>query len=217
MKAMRRIRSVFFILIGTLLLASSCTKNNENTIVLIGEEFYIDDILTVIPDTLKPAFDAVFGSIPQGAVPPKIEGSCVVDTKQRVYSNVSTWPLSVVEPNVYLRFSWQHNGVAQMDLNEATEQYTDTVFVMGNHRDFTVYYIENKSYKVPFGGQNYHVKVKRGIIMTGNVGANGYGNFKIASIIMEAEDDSNGLLNQYEPGSFFIYRDGDGVAEYFDW
>ena len=216
MKDKRRIRSVFFILFGMLLM-SSCTKNDENTIVLIGEEFYIDDILTVIPDTLKPTFDAIFGSIPQGAVPPKIEGSCVVDTKQRVYSNVSNWPLSVVEPNVYLRFSWQHNGVAQMDLNEATEQYTDTVFVMGNHREFTVYYVENKSYKMPFDGHNYHVKVKRGIIMTGNVGARGYGNFKIASIIMEAEDDSNGLLNQYAPGSFFIYKDGDEVAEYFDW
>ena len=215
-KVKRNIRSLFFILVGALLL-SSCTKNDDNTIVLIGEEFYIDDILTVIPDTLKPAFDAVFGDIPQGAVPPKIEGSCVVDTKERVYSNVSTWPLSVLEPNVYLRFSWQHNGVAQMDLNEATEQYTDTVFVMGNHHDFTVYYVENKAYKVPFNGHNYHVKVKRGIIMTGTVGVTGYGNFKIASVIMEADDDSNGILSQYAPGSFFIYKDGDGVAEYLDW
>ena len=212
----RRIRSIFFILVGALLL-SSCTKNDENTIVLIGEELYIDDILTVIPDTLRPSFDAVFGSIPQGPVPPRIEGSCVVDTKQRVYSNVSNWPLSVVEPNVYLRFSWQHNGVARMDLNEATEQYTDTVFVMGNHREFTVYYVEDKAYKVPLNGQNYHVKVKRGIIMTGIVRANGYDNFKIASIIMKAEDDSHGLLTQYEPGSFFIYKDGDGLAEYLDW
>ena len=53
--------------------------------------------------------------------------------------------------------------------------------------------------------------------MTGTVGLLGLSNFKIASVIMEAEDDSNGMLGQYEPGSFFIYRDGNGLAENFEW
>lgn len=216
MKDKRRIGLIVFVLLGAFLL-SSCTKNDDTTIVLIGEERYIDDILTVIPDTLKPVFDGVFGTIPEGPVPPKIEGSYVVDPKQRVSTNVEAWPLTVIEPNVYLKFSEQHNGVAIMDLNEATEQLTDTVFVMGHNEDFTVYFVENKSYDVPFGEQSFHVRVKRGIIMKGTTSSNGLSNFKIASIIMEAEDNSNGVLSQYAPGSFFVYRDGNGLAESFEW
>ena len=215
MKRITKIGALALIFFGTMF--ASCTKNDENTIVLIGEERYIDDILTVIPDTLKPMFDVVFGSIPQGPVPPKIEGSFVVDPKQRVSSNVSVWPLTVIEPNLYLRFSDQHNGVVAMDLNEATEQLTDTVFVMGHNKDFTVYFVEDKSYDVPFNEQSFHVRVKRGVIMKGTMNDYGMANFSIASIIMEAEDDSGGLLGQYAPGSFFVYRDGNGLAEYLDW
>ena len=215
MKRITKIGALALIFFGTMF--ASCTKNDENTIVLIGEERYIDDILTVIPDTLKPMFDVVFGSIPQGPVPPKIEGSFVVDPKQRVSSNVSVWPLTVIEPNLYLKFSDQHNGVVAMDLNEATEQLTDTVFVMGHNKDFTVYFVEDKSYDVPFNEQSFHVRVKRGVIMKGTMNDYGMANFSIASIIMEAEDDSGGLLGQYAPGSFFVYRDGNGLAEYLDW
>ena len=215
MKRITKIGALALIFFG--MMFASCTKNDENTIVLIGEERYIDDILTVIPDTLKPMFDVVFGSIPQGPVPPKIEGSFVVDPKQRVSSNVSVWPLTVIEPNLYLKFSDQHNGVVAMDLNEATEQLTDTVFVMGHNKDFTVYFVEDKSYDVPFNEQSFHVRVKRGVIMKGTMNDYGMANFSIASIIMEAEDDSGGLLGQYAPGSFFVYRDGNGLAEYLDW
>ena len=215
MKSIVKLVSLAFVLFG--MLFASCTKNDDSTIVLIGEERYIDDILTVIPDTLKPTFDAVFGSIPTGLVPPKIEGSYVVDPKQRVSTNVDNWPLTVIEPNVYLKFSDQHNGVVALDLNEATEQLTDTVFVMGHHKDFTVYFIENKAYDVPFNGQSFHVNVKRGVIMKGTVTSNGLSNFRIASIIMEANDDSQGALTQYAPGSYFLYKDGNGLAENFDW
>lgn len=215
MKSIVKYVSLAFVLFG--MLFASCTKNDDSTIVLIGEERYIDDILTVIPDTLKPTFDAIFGNIPEGPVPPKIEGSYVVDPKQRVNTNVDYWPLSVIEPNVYLKFSEQHNGVVTMDLNEATEQLTDTVFVQGSHRDFAVYFVENKAYDVPFNGQSFHVRVKRGVIMKGTVTSNGFSNFKIASIIMEAEDNSNGILSQYAPGSYFLYKDGDGLAEYLEW
>lgn len=215
MKSIVKLMGLALVLFG--MMFASCTKNDETTIVLIGEELYIDDILTVIPDTLKPAFDAVFGTIPEGPVPPKIEGSYVVDPKQRVSTNVDIWPLTVVEPNVYLKFSEQHNGVVTMDLNEATEQMTDTVFVMGHNNDFTIYFVEDKSYDVPFGEQSFHVRVKRGIIMKGAVASNGLSDFKIASIIMEAEDDSHGVIGQYAPGSFFVYRDGNGLAENFEW
>ena len=210
------ILSLLALMMGGFLL-TSCTKNDENTIVVIGTEYYIDDILTVIPDSLQTQFRAAFGEIPQGAVPPKIEGSYVVDPKARVGSNVADWPLQVTEPNTYLRFEKQHNGIAVMDLAEATEQATDTVFVMGNGNKFTVYFIEDKSYQLPVNGQTFQVWMKRGIVMRGQMTNEGIADFRLASIIMRAEDNSNGMLSQYAPGSYFIYKDGDGKAENFEW
>jgi hypothetical protein len=196
-----------------------CTKNGENTIVLIGTEYYIDDILSVIPDSLQTSFSADFGSIPEGPVPPKIDGSYVVAPKLRVSSNLTEyeWPLQTVEPNMYMRFANQHNGIVKMDLNEATETVTDTVFVCGNGSAFAVYFIENKSYEIELGGQTYHAKVKRGIVMKGQVIEDGLKDFRYATIIMKSEDDSNGLIAQYPQGSYFIYKDGDGLAKREVW
>ena len=208
---------VFGLLMAGGLAMSSCTKNDDSTIVLIGTEYYIDDILSVIPDTLQTRFFAEFGSIAEGPVPPKIEGSYVMSPKQRVNSNVTGWPLQTIEPNMYLRFDKQHNGIVEMDLNEATETMTDTVFVCGNDNAFTVYFIENKAYEIEINNQTYHARMKRGIVMKGKVVADGLSDFRYATVIMETEDDSNGLIAQYDKGSYFIYKDGDGIAKHEDW
>lgn len=199
------------------LMFSSCTKNDENTIVLIGTEYYVDDILSVIPDTLQTRFFADFGTIHEGPIPPKIEGSYVVDPKQRVASNMPNWALQSVEPNVYLRFSGQHNGIVKMDLNEATETITDTVFIYGQGNNFTVYFIENKSFGIDIGNVTYHVTMQRGILMKGQVTDTGLKDFRMATIVMKTEDDSNGLIEQYPNGSYFIYKDGNSNAERHDW
>ena len=216
MKTNRIILSLWLLVAGGVAL-TSCTKNDTTTISLIGTEYYIDDILSVIPDSLETKFLSDFGSIPDGPVPPKIEGSYMMNPKQRVSSNVEEWPLQAVEPNVYLRFSKQHNGIVTMDLNEATETMTDTVFVCGNGSAFTVYFIENKAYEVQVDNHTYHVRMKRGIVMKGAVSDRGLSNFRYATIIMETEDDSGGLIGQYENGSYFIYKDGDGTAENQEW
>ena len=212
-------KKLFFglcLLVACGLALSSCTKNDDNTMVLIGTEYYVDDILSVIPDTLQTRFFAEFGSIPTGPVPPKIEGSYVMNPKQRVTSNVDGWPI-IVEPDMYMRFSTQHNGIAVMELNEATDNVTDTVFVCGNGNAFTVYFIENKNYDLEMGAATYHVKMKRGVVMKGQMAADGIADFRYATIIMHAEDDSNGLIEQYEKGSYFIYKDGNGKASNHDW
>ena len=216
MRKKKIILGLWLLLAGGLVL-TSCTKNDESTIVLIGTEYYIHDILSVIPDSLQTRFLSEFGTIPNGPVPPKIEGSYVMDPKQRLSSNVEGWPLDATEPNVYLRFSKQHNGIVAMDLNEATETFTDTVFVCGNGRAFAVYFIENKAYDVVVNHHNYHARMKRGVVMKGEVVEGGLSNFRYATIIMETEDDSNGLIEQYPNGSYFIYKDGDGKAVSQEW
>ena len=205
-----------FFVAGSMLL-HSCTKNDDNTIALIGTEYYVDDILSVIPDSLQTQFLAEFGSIPSGYVPPKIEGSYVMDPKLRVSSNVEVWPLQIQEPNMYFRFSSQQNGLIEMTLNESIETVTDTVFVCGSDNAFAVYVIEEKAYEIVINNQTYHARMKRGVIMKGQVVADGLKDFRYATIIMETEDDSNGQIGQYGNGSYFIYRDGDGIAKNQDW
>ena len=61
MKIKQIILSLGLLVAGGMML-SSCTKNDENTIALIGTESYIDDILSVIPDSLQTRFFAEFGS-----------------------------------------------------------------------------------------------------------------------------------------------------------
>ena len=192
------ILGLWLLLAGGLVL-TSCTKNDESTIVLIGTEYYIDDIVSVIPDSLQSKFFTAFGSIPEGPVPPKVEGSFVMSPKQRVASNVESWPMQTVEPNVYMRFSGQHNGIVAMDLNEATETFTDTVFVCGSGNAFAVYFIENKAYEMEVNNHD------------------GLLNFRYATIVLDTEDDSGGLIEQYAKGSYFIYKDGDGKAARQDW
>ena len=216
MKKKSIIMGLSLLLAGGLAL-SSCTENEESTIVPIGTEYYIDDILSVIPDSLETRFLADFGSIPEGPVPPKIEGSYKVHTKARVGSNVAGWPLQAVEPDMFMRFSTQHNELVTLNLNEATENFTDTVFVCGNGSNFAVYFIENKAYDIEMNTVSYHVNMKRGVIMKGKMAADGIADFRYATIIMETSDNSHGLIEQYPNGSYFIYKDGDGKAESFDW
>ena len=216
MKTKRIILGFWFLVAGCMVLCS-CTKNDDNTIALIGTEYYIEDILSVVPESVQTQFFAEFGSIPEGPVPPKIEGSYVMGPKQRVKSNVEGWPLQTVEPNLYMRFSDQHNGIAKMDLSEATETLTDTVFVCGNGNAFAIYFIEDKQYEISLNDQTYHARVQRGIIMKGQVAVEGLSDFRYATIIMHSEDDSNGLISQYPNGSYFIYKDGDGMANKEDW
>lgn len=200
------------------LLFAHCTKNDVTTIIPVGTESYINDIFSVIPDSTLHAFESGFGSVPQGYIPANIDGDYTMAPKQRVASNVAGWPLDSIdpEPNVSLRFSEQHNGVVRVDLAEASEQTTDTAFVMGTDNAFTVYFVENKNYEVPFAGTAFHVSMKRGVILKGNVEAEGIRNLYFAVVIMDVSDDSNGLIPQFEPGSYFIYKDGDGIASRLD-
>ncbi len=205
----KTIKWVFGLLAASGLMMASCTKNDETTIVPIGTEYYIDDILSVIPEAMQSQFFAVFGDIPTGAIPPKVEGSFVVDPKLRVGSNMENWPVNVVEPNVYLKFAEQHNGIAKMDLNETTETVTDTVFVCGSGDRFAVYFVEDKDYEVGW--------MRRAVVMKGKMTADGISDFRYATIVMETEDHSGGQYGLYPVGTYFIYKDGDGLAGNLDW
>lgn len=199
------------VLLTGVLWLSSCTKNDTGTIVAMGAEYYIDDILDVVSDS---AFWADFGDVNRGGVPPKIEGKYLVSPKLRIATNLAGVPINIVEPDAKVGFTQQHNGIVVMDLEDnSTETMTDTVFVMGSGNDFTAYVIEEKTYEVPVGNVSYRVRLKRGIVMTGTMVDEGIARFRLATIIMEAEDDSHGVLVQNPPGAYHIYKDNDELAQ----
>jgi len=197
---------VALLLLWLLMLLFACTKNDTSTLILLGTESYVENILNAIPDTLRETFNQQFGEIPQGYVPPKIEGDYVVAPKQRCYSSLSDWPLNVVEPNMWLHFTNQHNRVVEIHLAEALDMFTDTVYITGYNNFFTVYYQEYKSLVM----DGHDAMMKRGVIIKGEMCDDGIKNLYFANVIMEVEGDVNNELA--EPGQFYIYRDGDGLA-----
>ena len=174
---------------------------------MLGTESYVETIIDAIPESLQTVFEQQFGEIPHGYVPPKIEGNFIVAPKQRCYSNIAYWPIDVTEPNMSMHFTNQHNSVVEINLVEATETFTDTVYVIGHDNLFTVYYQETK--QIPINGN--HAEMKRGIIIKGKMCDEGIKDLYFANIIMEVTGDINGVLAQ--EGQFFIYKDGDGLAQ----
>lgn len=203
---MKRVVFAFGLLLFGVIMQTSCTKNDEYTIVPIGDEHYIVDIDSLFSNTsiFTQRFWNDFGDIRQyGYIPPKIEGSYVVNPKDRMCSNVSAnlWPLTVKEPNMYLRFEKQHNELVTLDWNEIGEIATDTVFVRGNGKDFAIYYIENQI--TPYNS------IKSAYIMRGRITDEGIADFRYATIILDA------LVTDViiDIGHYFIYKDGDGIAQ----
>lgn len=203
---MNHLKHIAVLLLSLTLLFFACTKNDTSTLILLGTEYYVEDLLNTIPDTLRDTFEQRFGEIPQGYVPPKIEGNFVVAPKERCYSNVTNWPLSVVEPNMSLHFTNQHNRVVEINLIEALDMFTDTVYITGHDNFFAVYYKEYKSIVI----DGDEAIIERGVIIKGEMSDEGIKNLYFANIIMNAYGNVSDDL--VEPGQFFIYRDGDSLA-----
>lgn len=201
------------IILGSLfsLLLLSCTKNDDTTVILLGEEAYIEKITDVIPDTLQHVFEEYFGTIPSGYIPPNVEGEYIISPKQRIFSNVpeDNWPLDIIEPDINITMSRQHNRECILQLKEATETLTDTVYITGYDNLFTVYYTEEKTLQ----HSGYEHYITRNVIFKGEMTDYGIKNLKIASIIVNADDNSHGNMIQYKRGDFFLYEDGDNLSE----
>lgn len=197
----------FLLMMTSSIILSSCIKeNNGETIALIGDEYYIRDILKVIPDSLQNKFEALL-DMPQGAVPDSLGDSCSYVVSPNMLVSTNLWNMSspIAQPDVYMRFSKQHNGIVVMELAETTMQKTDTAYVMGNNNDFTVYYIEEKTLDLG-------ITVKRGVIMCGKLTSNGLSDFRMVFVVLEAEGEQ-----APRPGSYYYYEDRDGLAERCEW
>lgn len=202
---------IFIISLLFSLLTYSCTTNDDTTVILLGEELYIQELTDVIPDSLLNVFEEHFGIIPAGYIPPNVEGEFVISPKQRVFSNISEseWPLDIVEPDISMILSRQHNRECILQLSEGNATLTDTVYITGIDNLFAVYYTEEKV--LQHSGYEHHVT--RNVIFKGEITDSGIENLNIASIIVDVKDNSDGNMIQYKKGDFFLYKDGDGLSE----
>lgn len=191
-------------------LMTGCVKDGEETIVYLGYEDYILPIESVIPQELLDVFSDSIGEIYRGHIPPNVEGSFIVSPKQRVLSNnLLSWPLEVVEPDMTLQISDQHNGViVSLDCAEATATPTDSVYIMGHDNYFTIYFREIKTFES--GG--FETRITRGMMIVGEICPEGIKNLKYADIIISIDDNSDGLIVQYPAGQYFVYKDGNGLS-----
>lgn len=206
-------------------LSSSCTKEGSDgkTFVPIGEEYFdVEELFSEV----KPSFDSVrnkMGVVDQqnatpscyeDLIPPKLDGSYVMNQTMLVESNMENTQTPASMPDVTMSFTGQHNSMAAIEFTESSiTQKTDPVYIIGNDNGFTAYFIENKEYDQAYNGQTYHVKIKRGIIMCGSVTGAGLSGVRYASVILNWDNDPAVGLPQFEPGTYFIYEEGDGLAE----
>ena len=196
----------FFAIFGM----NSCLKEGTETIVYLGYENYIPQIEEVIPQELLKFYEDSIGEVPRGFIPPDVEGSFVINPKTRVLSNnLVSWPLEVIEPNMTISISNQHNGIiVNFDCSEATMTPTDSVYIMGHDKYFTIYFREVKE----FVDEGFTTTITRAMILTGEIYQEGIRNLRYADMIIDVYDDSNGLIVQYPPGQYFIYKDGDELS-----
>lgn len=229
---LKRIVFCFGLLVTFGILLGSCTKESSNgqTIVPIGEEYFdVEELFSevkpsfetvrekmgicyIIQDTIPPYFRDSIPEKYKDSIPPKIEGKYVMNSPVLVASSIENMSTDMSEAQ--LSFDCQHNGILHIEFTESSiQQKTDSVYLIGNKNGFTAYFIENTEYDAPpYQGQVFHVKRKRGIIMCGSVTPEGLSDFYFASIIIEMKDDSQGILPQYAPGTYVIYKEGDGLA-----
>lgn len=135
------------------LLLSGCLKESAETLILMGKEDYVKPIGDVIPDTLVRFLNSLELALPEGNIPPDIQGEYVF--KPRVLLASNTGPVPVFSEVVRFRFGGdldaghgiyqdQHNRVVSFDYQEDALglMHEDTVYLMGSGNSFTAYFTQ---------------------------------------------------------------------------
>ena len=191
------------VLVITASLLLSCTKNDESTIVLIGTEKYIPEISSIIPSQLIQNV----GTIYRGTYPPDIEGEYLASPYILTKSTVSYDIVGEVRDDRFIKFDHQHNGICTYDSKQSTEiAHCDTVYIMGDGSNFTVYFLENRT------DATNNTKSKTAVVMTGQVSGSGISNFKYGWMLLETNDPNTVPVN-----SIRVFTDKDNLASRSNW
>lgn len=188
-----------------------CQKDDTTgeTIILLGEETYVEPLKNFVPDSLYTLFDTLFVTHRDhshtGYIPPNIEGVYVLDPKIICYSNYND---TIHSHEMYFEITKQHNRIACINLMDGGSVVTDSVFIMGNDQYFTLYYTEYKT----MPNANTYPYLIRNVFLAGKKTDEGIHDLLYGNIIIGVPTIQNPFFDNFVPGNYFIYTDPDGLA-----
>ena len=212
MTIIRKTVIILAIAVNIVLAMAQCKKESTagDSVMLLGTEKYVKKLTEIIPEEWQNDFFTYYGEIPQGYIPPNIEGEYTISPKQFVHSNFVDL---FGDLDMYLKVTDQHNRVATVEFHEGENLHTDTAYIMGSKQNFSLYFEEKRT--LDFYGNL--TSVKRVVLITGEKAQEGIKNLRFGSIILEASEEVNPFFGTFVPGWFFIYKDLDGLAENCHW
>lgn len=209
----------------TALVLVSCTKTDtKDTIILLGDESYYKEnvyqqIINAIPSDIN--ISEILPEIPDGCVPPNIEGDYCVDPNWKTYhNNIPVEP--GVASNCYVHFGEQHNAISNMAIVQGdsinypqyiSPLYSDTIFIKGYNDRFTAFYIVDHIDK-----QNNNIIYHKGVLITGIIGelngVRGIRNFHRIEVIIDSDDELGLAIPN---GTIISYYDTDNISKRCHW
>lgn len=209
MKTVRKLLSVICLL-GLAFGLSGCLKESlsNDTIILLGEEYYIKPLDEMIPDSLKTVFPNQLGVLHEGLIPPNIEGAYRIGKIELCHTNYIDL---MNTDDMYLRVYEQHNRMAKVEFFDNKKSVTNEAYVMGNGKNFSLYMVESRRLPMPL--QRY--RFTRLVVFTGQIVNEGIKNLRLGFIYLTTTGDD--LENFWTPGTYYIYKDKDGLSEICDW
>lgn len=212
MTAIKKLVFILAIAVNLVLSMTQCKKESTagDSIILLGTENYVKKLTEIIPEGWQNDFFTYYGDMPQGYIPPNIEGEYVISPKQFIYSNFIDLSDDL---DMHLKVTDQHNRVAVVEFHEGETLHTDTAYIMGSGQNFSLYFEEERTMNF-YGSLS---SVKRLVLITGEKKPEGIKYLRFGSMILDVHESGNPFIGNFVPGWFFIYKDQDGLAENCHW
>lgn len=212
MTAMKKTVIILAIAVNIVLAMTQCKKESSagDSIMLLGTEDYVRKLTEIIPEEWQNDFFTSYGDMPQGYIPPNIEGEYVISPKQFICSNFVDLSDDL---DMHLKVTDQHNRVAVVEFHEGETLRTDTAYIMGSGQNFSLYFEEERTMNF-YGSLS---SVNRLVLITGEKKPEGIKYLRFGSIILDVHESVNPFIGAFVPGWFFIYKDRDDLAENCHW
>jgi len=157
---------------------------------------------TIIPPVIKNGFEK-YMPIYSGTTPPDISGQYIFSSPTLAGSSISGDETEDIY-DIYMAFVKNSNGTF---LYKEDESDFVGVSVVGSGNNFTAYF--------DFSGEAEGIRIRTAYIISGTLTSGGISNFRYGYIMLEkGSDPSNKLV---PVNTYRVFKDGDGLAERYNW
>ena len=205
MKNMSTMKKTFWELplVMTLLLASSCLKEVNNTIALPE----IGTAANVIPEEIRDEFESQM-NIYEGTNPPDITSSFVLSDFVLLYSSDGISSGGIYADQFMKFYNKIGNTYEYKGTQGGGEEYSPSVVVVGSGSKFTAYYVSTNNH---YDGESWSEEAN---LISGIITDRGITDVTYAFIILDKYDPKGTIM---EVNEYRIFDDRDGVAEFVNW